>query len=543
MYYVYQEIQSIREIFLVNISKIEIAILAVFLILVLGVGFYFAQRRQSTTGAYFLAGKNMGWFAIGFSLLATDISAEHFIRLSGYGATRGLAIGSIEWISIFFILMLGWFVAPLILRSGVFTVPEFLGNRFNTRVRTMLSTISIIVYVFLRVSITLYAGGYLLEKVFGLDLLISTVTLVVITGLYTIVGGMNSVVYTSVLQGFFVLIGATALTVTGLVEVGGLSALQTKLPASFFGLLNPVSDSALPWTGIILGAPILAIWYWWTDQYMVQRILCARDIEQARRGTILTGFLKILPVFIIVLPGLIAAVIYPGLTGSEAFNALLRGSFLPAGVRGLLLVGILAALMSSLSAVFISTATLFTMDFYKRFKPKATENNLVLVGRLATTGMVIMGILWIPAGSFITAHLLSYQQNIPAYIGPPIAAVFVLALLWNRINARGAVWALIIGEVLGIWRMIVEIRGITPLYLNMLASMNYLHFAVFSFMFSVFISIVVSLFPVQQPAPLQAKISYSGSSIRFSTLVISRNDLVLSALLIFIVLGLWGSFL
>jgi SSS family solute:Na+ symporter len=526
-----------------NISAIDIVIITFFLVLVLGVGFYFAQRKQNTTSTYFLAGRDVGWFAIGFSLFATDISAEHFIRLSGYGASSGLAIGNIEWISIFFVLMLGWFVAPLILRSGVFTVPEFLGKRFDSRVRTFLSTISIIVYVFLRISITLYAGGYLLEKVFGLDILISTVTLVVITGLYTIVGGMNSVIYTSVVQGIFVIIGAMALTVTGLLEVGGLSGLRTKLPESFFSFFNPVRGSDLSWTGILLGTPIIAIWYWWTDQYIVQRILCARNIEHARRGTILTGFLKILPVFIVVLPGLIAAVVYPGLTGSDAFTALLSGSFIPAGIRGLLLVGILAALMSSLAAVFISTATLFTMDFYKRYRLKASENNLVLVGRLATTCMVVLGILWIPTGNFSALHLIKYQQSIPACIGPPIAAVFVLAFLWNRINTRGVIWALIIGELLGIWRMIVEIGNITPWYLNMLASMNYLHFAVFSCILSVCISIVLSLFPVQHRTPLPAKINYSGGSIRFSTLVISRSDLVLSALLIFIVLGLWGSFL
>ena len=528
---------------MVNISTIDIIIITFFLILVLGVGFYFAQRKQNTTSAYFLAERNVGWFALGFSMFATDISAENFIRLSGYGASSGLAIGNSEWISIFFVLMLGWFVAPLILRSGVFTVPEFLGKRFDNRVRTFLSTISIVLYIFLRISLTLYAGGYLLEKVFGLDILISTLALVVITGLYTIVGGMNSVVYTSVVQGIFMIIGATALTVTGLFEVGGVSGLRTKLPESFFSFFNPLGGSDWAWTGILLGTPVIAIWYWWADQQIVQRILCARNIEHARRGTILTGFLKILPVFIVILPGLIAAVMYPGLSGADAFTALLSGSFLPVGIRGLLLVGILAALMSSLASVFISTATLFTMDFYKRYRLQASENNLVLIGRLATTVMVILGILWIPASNLIAPHLFQYQQSFPACIGPPIAAVFVLAFLWNRINTRGVLWALIIGEVLGVWRLIVEIRGITPLYLNLLASMNYLHFAVFSFILSVLISIVVSLIPLQHRANLPAKINFTGGSIRFSTLVISRNDLVLSAVLICIVLGLWGSFL
>jgi SSS family solute:Na+ symporter len=527
----------------VNSSTIDIIIIAFFLLLVLGVGFYYAQRKQNTPNAYILAGRNIGWFAIGFSLFATDISAEHFIRLSGYGASNGLAIGNIEWISIFFVLMLGWFVAPMIIESGVFTVPEFLGKRFDNRVRTFLSTISIVVYIFLRITVILYAGGYLLEKVFGLDILISTLTLVVITGLYTIIGGMNSVIYTSVVQGIFVIIGASALTVTGLVEVGGLSGLRTKLPVSFFSFFKPLGGAELTWSGILLGAPIVAVWYWWTDQYFVQRIMCARNMSQARRGTILTGFLKILPVFIIVLPGLVAAVVYPGLAGADAFTALLSGSFLPAGIRGLLLVGILAALMSSLASVFISTATLFTMDFYRRRRPGASENNQVLVGRLATTAMVVLGILWIPVSNFIAAYLYRFQHSIPACIGPPIAAVFVLALLWNRVNTRGVLWALIIGEVLGVWKMVVEIGDITPRFLYLLASLNYLHFAVFSFLFSAGLAVLVSLLPVRPRASFPAKINYTGGSIRFSAPVISRNDLALSALLIFIVLGLWGSFL
>jgi solute:Na+ symporter, SSS family len=530
---------------LVHISTIDIAIIALFLILVLSTGFYYAQQqhRQTTTSSYFLAGRNVGWFALGISLVAADISAEQFIRLTGYGASHGLAIGNMEWIAIFFILMLGWFVAPMILGSAAFTIPEFLGKRIDSRVQGYVSTISISVYIFMRISLTLYAGGYLLENIFGLDFFLSTLILVVITGLYTIVGGMRSVMYTSVVQGMCIILGATALTISGLVEIGGWSGLQAKLPGSFMSFFSSAGDAELPWTGILLGTPVIAIWYWWADQYMVQRIMCARNIERARRGTILAGFLKILPVFILVMPGLIAAVMYPGISESIAFTSLLQGSFLPAGIRGLLLAGILASLMSSLAGIFISTATLFTIDFYKRFRADASEDKLVLVGRLATTGMVVLGILWIPTLSFILPHVFAHQQSIPAYIGPPVAAVFVAAILVKRITARGVIWALLAGEILGIWKLVVELREITPLYLGGLAAMNFLHFALFSFLLSLCILVVVSLFPVHSHVHLPAKISYSGSSSRVSSLLISRNDLVLSGLLIFIVLGLWGSLL
>jgi SSS family solute:Na+ symporter len=535
-----------RKVPLIPFSNTDIAIVVFYMMLVLGVGFYYAQRRQETSTDYFLAGRNVGWFAIGVSIFAANISSEHFIGLAGHGASRGWAIGNFEWMAIIFILALGWFLAPLILRSGVFTMPEFLGRRFDGRVRSVLSTISIIAYILTKITITLYAGGLLLEKVFGIDILVSAVILVVITGLYTIVGGMSSVIYTSVVQGIFLIAGAAALTITGFVEIGGWEGLQSKLPESYFVLFNPASDPELPWTGMLIGAPILAIWYWWTDQFIVQRIMTARDVQAARRGTILTGFLKILPVFLLVLPGLIAAVMFPGIRGDEAFAALFMGSLLPVGIRGLVLAGVLAALMSSLAAVFNTTATLFTMDFYKRYRPAASERELVLIGRLATTTMVITAILWMPLSQVIGAHLFMDLQSFQAFISPPIVAVFILGLTTKFVTERGALWALLFGEAIGVWRLVVGATGAQPAYLGGLATMNFLHFDAVLFVFSSLVAMLVSLMSMRTehdtfPGFYKMGYAVNAGSIRAST--ISRNDLYLSATLIIVLVGLWGSFI
>ncbi|TFG95243.1 MAG: sodium transporter, partial [Calditrichales bacterium] len=262
-----------------TIALTDILIIALYFVIVLGTGFYFSQKRDESSSEYFLAGRNVGWIAIGFSIFAANISSEHFIGLAGYGASRGLAVGSFEWLAIIFILILGWFLAPIFIKSKVFTIPEFFGNRFNSSVRIYLSAISIVAYLVTKVSVTLFAGGLLLDRIFGLDIYLSAIIMVVITGMYTIVGGMGAVIYTSVVQAVFLLVGATALTFIGLNEIGGIAGLHAKLSASYFDFFNGMSDPDIPWTGIIFGGPILAIWYWWADQYIMQRVLCAKNIE------------------------------------------------------------------------------------------------------------------------------------------------------------------------------------------------------------------------------------------------------------------------
>jgi len=466
------------------LTNLDVVVLFLYFTVTMVIGLYFARREQ-TGSDYFLAGRNIGWLAIGCSLFATNISSEHFIGLAGTGASSGLAVGHIEWMACFILLLLGWFLAPLYLKSGVYTMPEFLEMRYNRSCRVYLTTISIIAYIMTKISVTLYAGGLLLNLILGWDMLTSACVMVILAGIYTIAGGMKAVIYTEIIQTVMLIIGASILTLLGLKEVGGISGLKATLPADYFHMFKPVSDPYFPWTGIIFGAPILAVWYWCTDQVIVQRVLSARNIQQARCGTILAGFFKILPVFILILPGMITLALFPGTRGDEAYPTIVISYLLPSGVRGIVVASLLAAMMSSLASVFNSSSTMLTMDFYKHYRPNASEHELVLIGRLATTIMVVIGILWIPLIRNISSHLFIYLQSLQAYISPPIAAVFLLGILSSRVNSKGAVVTLIVGALLGGLRLILEImskKGLLALSaLQWLAQMNYLHFAILLF--------------------------------------------------------------
>lgn len=466
------------------LTNLDVVVLFLYFTVTMVIGLYFARREQ-TGSDYFLAGRNIGWLAIGCSLFATNISSEHFIGLAGTGASSGLAVGHIEWMACFILLLLGWFLAPLYLKSGVYTMPEFLEMRYNRSCRVYLTTISIIAYIMTKISVTLYAGGLLLNLILGWDMLTSACVMVILAGIYTIAGGMKAVIYTEIIQTVMLIIGASILTLLGLKEVGGISGLKAILPEDYFHMFKPVSDPYFPWTGIIFGAPILAIWYWCTDQVIVQRVLSARNIQQARCGTILAGFFKILPVFILILPGMITLALFPGTRGDEAYPTIVISYLLPSGVRGIVVASLLAAMMSSLASVFNSSSTMLTMDFYKHYRPNASEHELVLIGRLATTIMVVIGILWIPLIRNISSHLFIYLQSLQAYISPPIAAVFLLGILSSRVNSKGAVVTLIVGALLGGLRLILEImskKGLLALsVLQWLAQMNYLHFAILLF--------------------------------------------------------------
>lgn len=491
-----------------NLAPLDITFILIYFALLFTVGFYFSRKEKSST-EYFLAGRRVGWIAIGASLFASNISSEHFIGLAGSGASRGLAVGHFEWIACFILLILGWVFVPFYLKSGVFTMPEFLELRYNKSSRMYLTSVSIIGYVLTKISVTLFAGGLLLHEILGWDIATSAIVMVIVAGIYTIAGGLKAIVHVDVLQSSVLIVGATTLTILGLHEVGGFAALQSKVPIDFFSMFKPLSDPDFPWTGIIFGAPILGVWYWCTDQYIVQRVLGGKNINHARSGTILAGFLKILPVFILVLPGVIAYAYFndPAI-GDKAYPALVASKLLPAGVKGIVIASLLAALISSLASCFNSSSTLFTMDFYREFRPNCTEKELVLVGRLATTGLVILGILWVPFIKYISSQIYIYLQSVQAYISPPIAAVFILGILWKRVNGKGAIWSLISGAIIGTFRLVVELLykagKIQGSFLQYVAEVNFLHFAIFLFIVSAGILILVSF--LTQP-PMSEKVT------------------------------------
>ncbi len=491
-----------------RLVMIDYVVLALYFIIIFAIGWYFSRKERNTTD-YFLAGRDVAWWAIGASLFSSNIGSEHFIGLAGSGAATGMAAGHFEWLASLMVLILGWVFVPFYLRSNVYTMPEFLERRYNSACRTYLASISLIAYIFTKIAVAVFAGAIVLKAVLGWDMVTSSLALVVATGIYTVAGGLAAVIYTEVIQTVILVLGALVLMFIGLEQVGGWSGLQAKVPAEFFHMMKPATDKDFPWTGIFFGAPLLGIWYWCTDQVIVQRVLSAKDIAHAKAGTVFAGFLKILPVFMLIVPGMIARALYPQEMAADSNSAfpLLVVRLMPQGLQGVMVAAMLAALMSSLSAVFNSSSTIFTMDFYKKLKPEASEKQLVNVGRVATILMVILSLAWIPFMNRISGQLWIYLQSVQAYVSPPIAAVFLLGIGWKRINGQGAITSLLVGFVLGALRFILEVvyAGNLPGgFLGWFVGMNFLHFAILMFVVCVVILVTVSLFT---PAPAQNKIA------------------------------------
>jgi SSS family solute:Na+ symporter len=394
--------------------------------------------------------------------------------------------------------MLGWVFIPFYLRSRVFTMPEFLELRYSPKARWFLSIITLIGYILTKVSVTVYAGAVVFQVLMGIDFWTGALIVVVLTGIYTVLGGLRAVVYTETLQAFVLIVGSVTITVIGLVKIGGWDNLYAVAGGDHFNLFLPADHPEFPWPGMVFAPPIIGLWYWCTDQYIVQRVLAGRDETQARRGTIFAAYLKITPFFIFMIPGIIAyALAQSGQLDlqapDQAFPTLVK-TLLPVGLRGLVAGGLLAALMSSLAAVFNSCSTLFTMDIYKKLKPAASEKSLVRVGRIATGVVVISGILWIPFMKYISGELYHYLQSVQAYIAPPIAAVFLLGIFWKRINAAGALTALIGGFTAGQIRLILELnKESLSGFLFAFADVNFLYFAIYLFLACIAVMIAVSL--------------------------------------------------
>jgi len=461
------------------------------------------KDHERNSADYFLAGRNAGWFVIGASLFASNIGSEHLIGLAGTGAASGLAVAQFEIQASLMLLLLGWFFVPFYLRSGVYTMPEFMERRYSPTVRWYLALISVVGYVLTKISVTIAAGGIVFESLMGMNFWTGAILVVIATGAYTVLGGLRAVLYTDLMQ-VFVLIGGSALvSIVGLNQVGGWTALREAAPSEFFSLWKPMTDPAFPWTGILFGAPILGVWYWCTDQFIVQRVLAAHGEDDARRGTILAGMLKQLPLFIFVVPGIIAYVLSQQgalkLERSDAALPSLVATVLPMGLRGIVVAGLLAALMSSLSSVFNSCSTLITWDIYRKLHPDASEKTLVRVGQWSTGVLVLLGLLWIPLMSLVSAQLYQYLQSVQAYIAPPIAAVFLVGLLWGRVNAQGAIASLVTGFVLGMGRLALELNkdSLSGAALQ-LASINFLHYACLLFVVCTAVLVLVSL---ATPAP------------------------------------------
>ena len=444
-----------------GLATFDWLVVALYFLLLLVIAAWVIKQKQRNTTEYFLAGRNIGWFVIGASIFASNIGSEHIVGLAGTAAKSGLAMAHYE-LHAWCVLLLGWVFVPFYMRSMVFTMPEFLEKRYSPTARWFLSLISLIGYVLTKVSVTVYAGAVVFQTLMGIEFWTGALIVVILTGIYTIMGGLRAVLYTESLQAIVLILGSVTVTITGLIKIGGWHKLLSIAGSQHFDLFLPLDHPEFPWLGMVLTPPIIGIWYWCTDQYIVQRTLAARNETQARRGTIFAGYLKLLPVFIFMIPGIIAYALAK--TGQldlprsdQAFPAMVK-ALLPVGIRGLVVGGLLAALMSSLAAVFNSCSTLFTIDIYKKLKPDSSEKTLVFVGRIATGVIVICGILWIPLMQKISGELYYYLQSVQAYIAPPIAAVFLMGLFWQRINSKGALTGLIGGFIVGMLRLVAELN-------------------------------------------------------------------------------------
>ncbi|MBP3662059.1 MAG: sodium:solute symporter [Bacteroidales bacterium] len=500
----------------------------------IGIVIWVMKQKQNSSADYFLGGKDATWIAIGASIFASNIGSEHLIGLAGTGASSGMAMAHWE-IQGWMILLLGWVFVPFYSRSMVYTMPEFLEKRYNPQSRTILSVISLISYVLTKVAVTVYAGGLVFQQVFGIETLwgidffwIAAIGLVLITAIYTVAGGMKSVLYTSVLQTPILLLGSLVILVLGLKELGGWDEMMQICGATqvneygntMVELMRDNRDPQYPWLGALVGSAIIGFWYWCTDQFIVQRVLSGKNQTEARRGTIFGAYLKLLPVFLFLIPGMIAYALHTKgivingevfrLSTPDAAFPTLVARLLPAGVKGLVVCGILAALMSSLASLFNSSSMLFTIDFYKRFRPETPEKKLVVIGQVATVVIVVLGILWIPVMRSVGDVLYNYLQDVQSVLAPGIAAAFLLGICWKRTSAKGGMWGLISGLVIGLTRLGAKIYysnvadAADNFFKYLFYDLNWLFFCGWMFLFCIVVIIVVSLCT---KAPSEEKIS------------------------------------
>jgi SSS family solute:Na+ symporter len=519
-----------------SMSGLDWTIIFLYFVLI-GVIAWWYGRKQKDSVDYFLAGRNAGFIAVGASIFTSNIGSEHIVGLAGQGASTGMAMAHWELHAWILILLAGFFV-PFYYKSGVQTIPEFLERRFNARARTILSVVSLVAYIFTKVSVTVYAGAIvfqaLLPDTFGTPdnaFWVGAFTTVILTGIYTVFGGMRAIMATATPQAVIILLGSFVITFIGLSKLGdgagvvagwGELVSASKGNALEFALWRPLSDPNFPWLGVMIASPIIGIWYWCTDQYIVQRALSAKNLATARRGALFGGLLKVWPVMIFLVPGMIGWALHQKgiiqipmrivngesvINGDTVFPTLVT-ALLPSGIRGLIVACLLAALMSSLASLFNSSASLFTVDIYEKFRPGKSEKHLLMVGRIATAVVVVLGLLWIPVMKVISGGgLYQYLQSVQGYLAPPITAVFLLGLFWKRINAQGAVWALSGGFILGMLKLTCQAffgagKIENPAFLAAVGDFNFLYATGILFLASIALLLVGSL---TSPAPAREK--------------------------------------
>ncbi|HZL43628.1 MAG TPA: sodium:solute symporter [Verrucomicrobiae bacterium] len=526
------------------------------------VAWWVVKRGKDNATDYFLAGRNLGWWIIGASIFASNIGSEHIVGLAGSGAKDGVALAHYEFHA-WCLLVLAWVFVPFYARSLVFTMPEFLERRFSTGSRYVLSIVSLVTFIVSKIAVGIYAGGLVFSTLLPElhigainSFWIGSVLVILMTGLYTALGGMRAVAYNDAVQVTVLIVGSALLTFFGLKALGGWGELRRICGSEMFNLWKPlippgvesswapvlVKDGAgkvlkeawyfnqnFPWLGMAICAPVIGLWYWCTDQYIVQRALGAPNEAVARRGSIFAAVLKLFPVYLFIIPGLICFALAksgrnPGLAAeffgpnaradaSQVAFPLMVENILPSGVRGIVVAGLLSALMGSLAGVFNACSTLFTVDIYQKLRPAATQHELVKMGRTATIFMVLIAMAWIPVVQGATG-LYNYLQSVQGYLAPPIFVVFFFGVFWKRLNAQGCLWAMVIGFIVGVFRMLVD----TPVTLGLqqfkngysegsfLWIINNINFQYFSILITIISAVVMVTVSYMTPQPEYEKL-------------------------------------
>ena len=539
------------------LTSVDWLAIAFYFGILLTVAWWVIKKGRDNAADYFLAGRNLSWWVIGASIFASNIGSEHIVGLAGSGAKDGVALAHYE-LHAWCLLVLAWVFVPFYARSLVFTMPEFLERRFSTPSRYVLSIVSLITFIVTKIAVGIYAGGVVFQvllpemhfHVFEHDFdsfWVGSILVVALTGLYTMLGGMRAVAYNDAVQVLVLITGSALLTIYGLIQLGGWGELKALCGSDMFNLWKPLLPKGVegswapvlvkntagdivkeawyfngkfPWLGMAICAPVIGLWYWCTDQYIVQRALGAPNEQTARRGSIFAAFLKLFPVYLFIIPGLICFALaksgkMPGLGGvydpaTGHATAAAQGAFplmvahlLPPGLRGIVVAGLLSALMGSLAGVFNACSTLFTVDIYEKFRPKASQHELVRMGRLATGIMVVIAMLWIPVVKG-REGLYEYLQSVQGYLAPPVFVVFFFGVFWKRLNAQGCLWAMIVGFVIGLFRMGVDTMvtlGTTypeGSFLWIINNIQFQYFSILITLISALVMVVVS-YATEQP--------------------------------------------
>ena len=535
-----------------RMSPIDWVAIGLYFSLLLGVAWWVVSKSKDTAADYFLAGRNLGWWVIGASIFASNIGSEHIVGLAGSGAKNGVAMAHYE-LHAWCLLVLAWVFVPFYMRSQVFTMPEFLERRFSTGSRYVLSIVSILTFILSKIAVGIFAGGVVfatllpeLQIQIGGHLIdsfwIGSVAVICLTGLYTAIGGMRAVAYNDAVQVIVLIGGSALLTFYGLHKLGGWHEMKRLCGSDMFNLWKPLipkdmkgtwapvkTDTEIawyfndqfPWLGMAICAPVIGLWYWCTDQYIVQRALGAPNQKVAREGSIFAAFLKLFPVYLFIIPGLICYALVkknsiPEMTaefaakGSQGAFPMMVQYLLPPGLRGIVVAGLLSALMGSLAGVFNACSTLFTVDLYEKWRPKASQRELVHMGRIATVAMVVIALMWIPVVRGANS-LYGYLQAVQGYLAPPIFVVFFLGVFWKRLNAQGCFWSMIVGFIIGIFRMAVD----TPITLGLFTSypegsflwiVNNINFQYFSILITLVCAVVIVVVSYMTAVPDPAQI-------------------------------------